>query len=122
MAGGAFMYSGKDGFTAEELKYLQLLSKQYKNINSAATEVMNLKAILNLPKGTEHFVSDIHGEVESFSHVLRNASGVIKNQISAIFGRKSAGKRKEISGNADLLSRKETGTDGGNRRRHERLV
>ena len=47
------MYSGKDGFTAEELKYLQLLSKQYKNINSAATEVMNLKAILNLPKGTE---------------------------------------------------------------------
>lgn len=86
MAGGVFMYSGKDGFTAEELKYLQLLSKQYKNINSAATEVMNLKAILNLPKGTEHFVSDIHGEVESFSHVLRNASGVIKNQISAIFG------------------------------------
>lgn len=74
------MYSGKDGFTAEELKYLQLLSKQYKNINSAATEVMNLKAILNLPKGTEHFVSDIHGEVESFSHVLRNASGVIKTR------------------------------------------
>ena len=50
--GGYGMYSGKDGFTAEELKYLQLLSKQYQNINSAATEVMNLKAILNLPKGT----------------------------------------------------------------------
>ena len=77
------MYSGKDGFTAEELKYLQLLSKQYKNINSAATEVMNLKAILNLPKGTEHFVSDIHGEVESFSHVLRNASGVIKKLLES---------------------------------------
>lgn len=80
------MYNRAGNFSAEELKYLQLLAKQYKNINSAATEVINLKAILNLPKGTEHFVSDIHGEAESFSHVLRNASGVIKNQISAIFG------------------------------------
>lgn len=83
---GEYMYSGKGSFTAEELKYLHLLSNQYKNINSTATEIMNLKAILNLPKGTEHFVSDIHGEVESFNHVLRNASGVIKNHISAIFG------------------------------------
>ena len=80
------MYCDKRGFTAEEMKYLTLLSNQYKNINSAATEVINLKAISNLPKGTEHFVSDIHGEAESFSHVLRNASGVIKNNISAIFG------------------------------------
>ncbi|NCC16423.1 MAG: fructose-1,6-bisphosphatase [Clostridia bacterium] len=80
------MYSTDRSFTKEELKYLKLLSNQYKNINSAATEVMNLKAILNLPKGTEHFVSDIHGEAESFSHVLRNASGVIKNHISSIFG------------------------------------
>ncbi|MBR6542673.1 MAG: fructose-bisphosphatase class III, partial [Anaerotignum sp.] len=80
------MYCGDGNFTAEELKYMRLLSDQYKNINSAATEIINLKAILNLPKGTEHFVSDIHGEADSFSHVLRNASGVIKNQISAIFG------------------------------------
>ena len=80
------MYSGSGSFPAEEMKYLKLLSNQYKNINSAATEIINLKAILNLPKGTEHFVSDIHGEADSFSHVLRNASGVIKNQISAIFG------------------------------------
>ncbi len=80
------MYCGNGNFTAEEMKYMMLLSDQYKNINSAATEVINLKAILNLPKGTEHFVSDIHGEAESFSHVLRNASGVIKNHISAIFG------------------------------------
>lgn len=117
------MYSGKDGFTAEELKYLQLLSKQYKNINSAATEVMNLKAILNLPKGTEHFVSDIHGEVESFSHVLRNASGVIKNQISAIFGRKSAGKQKRNLWQRCLLSQeKKLEQMAGNRRRHEQLV
>ena len=80
------MYCGNGNFTAEEVKYMKLLSDQYKNINSAATEIINLKAILNLPKGTEHFVSDIHGEADSFSHVLRNASGVIKNQISAIFG------------------------------------
>ncbi|MFV0313627.1 MAG: fructose-1,6-bisphosphatase [Anaerotignum sp.] len=80
------MLSTDQAFSKEEIKYLKLLSNQYKNINSAATEVMNLKAILNLPKGTEHFVSDIHGEAESFSHVLRNASGVIKNHISAIFG------------------------------------
>jgi len=80
------MYCGNGNFTAEEMKYMDLLSDQYRNINSAATEIINLKAILNLPKGTEHFVSDIHGEADSFSHVLRNASGVIKNQISAIFG------------------------------------
>lgn len=88
------MYSGSGSFPAEEMKYLKLLSNQYKNINSAATEIINLKAILNLPKGTEHFVSDIHGEADSFSHVLRNASGVIKNQISASLGRACAAVRK----------------------------
>lgn len=73
-------------FTTEEFKYLKLLAKQYPNITSASTEIINLQAILNLPKGTEHFVSDIHGEYEAFSHVLRNASGVIKNHITYIFG------------------------------------
>lgn len=80
------MYHSDKEFTPEEMKYLRLLASQYRNINAAATEIINLKAILNLPKGTEHFVSDIHGESESFSHVLRNASGVIKNHISEIFG------------------------------------
>jgi len=80
------MYCSQKGFTQEELKYLMLLSQKYTNINNASSEIINLKAILNLPKGTEHFLSDVHGEVESFSHVLKNASGVIKNQISAIFG------------------------------------
>jgi len=75
-----------NGFSEGELKYLHLLSKQYHNINSASSEIINLRAILNLPKGTEHFVSDIHGQADSFSHVLRNASGVIKNHLSAIFG------------------------------------
>ena len=74
------------GFTAQELKYLNLLTKSYPNINSASSEIINLQAILNLPKGTEHFMSDIHGEYEAFNHVIKNASGVIKNQITAIFG------------------------------------
>ena len=72
--------------TADDFKYLKLLAKQYPNITSASTEIINLQAILNLPKGTEHFISDIHGEYEAFSHVLRNASGVIKNHITYIFG------------------------------------
>lgn len=73
-------------FSETEMKYLNLLSNQYPDINSAAAQVINLKAILNLPKGTEHFLSDIHGEFESFNHVLRNASGVIKRHIHTIFG------------------------------------
>ncbi len=72
--------------TQDELKYLTLLSRNYKDINEASSEIINLQAILNLPKGTEHFVSDIHGEYESFNHVLKNASGVIKNYIEELFG------------------------------------
>jgi fructose-1,6-bisphosphatase-3 len=69
----------------EQLKYLKLLSIQYPNINKACTEIINLKAILNLPKGTEHFLTDIHGEYEPFIHVLKNASGVIKREVEDIF-------------------------------------
>ena len=64
----------------KELKYLKLLSKQYPSISKASTEIINLEAILNLPKGTEHFISDIHGEYEAFVHVLKNGSGVIKSK------------------------------------------
>lgn len=70
----------------EKIKYLKLLSRSYPTINEVCTEIINLQAILNLPKGTEHFVSDIHGEYEAFNHVLKNASGVIKNYIEEIFG------------------------------------
>lgn len=70
-----------------ELRYLKLLSSQYPTIAAACTEVINLQAILNLPKGTEHFLSDIHGENESFDHVLKNASGVIKRKIKDMFGK-----------------------------------
>ena len=70
----------------ERLEYLKLLSKQYPTIGDAATEIINLEAILNLPKGTEHFLTDLHGEYEPFVHVLKNGSGVIKIKIEDIFG------------------------------------
>ncbi len=69
-----------------DLKYLQLLAKSFPTIQAASTEIINLEAILNLPKGTEHFVTDLHGEHEAFDHVLRNASGTIKRKVEEIFG------------------------------------
>lgn len=69
-----------------DLKYLQLLAKSFPTIQAASTEIINLEAILNLPKGTEHFVTDLHGEHEAFQHVLKNASGVIKRKVEDIFG------------------------------------
>ena len=69
-----------------ELQYLQLLSKTFPTIADASTEIINLQAILNLPKGTEHFLADIHGAYESFQHVLKNASGNIKRKVNELFG------------------------------------
>lgn len=66
--------------------YLKLLSKTYKTATEAATEIINLEAILNLPKGTEHFLADIHGENEAFQHVLKNASGDIKRRVNELLG------------------------------------
>ena len=68
-----------------ERKYLLELSKQYPSKAAVAAEIIRLNAILNLPKGTEHFLSDIHGEWEAFSHIRRNASGVIKNKVKFLF-------------------------------------
>jgi fructose-1,6-bisphosphatase-3 len=68
------------------LKYLRLLSGRFPNIAAASTEIINLEAILNLPKGTEHFLSDLHGEYEAFQHVLKNASGDVKRKVNEIFG------------------------------------
>lgn len=73
-------------FTNTELRYLRLLSKSFPSIAAASTEIINLEAILNLPKGTEHFLTDIHGEYEAFQHVLKNASGSIKRKVNEIFG------------------------------------
>lgn len=79
-----------NNFTKNELeenkKYLELLSKSFPNITSAVGEVVNLKAILNLPKGTEHFLTDIHGEHEAFNHVVQNASGAIKRKVNEELG------------------------------------
>lgn len=68
------------------INYLKLLAKQYPNIDAVCTEIINLRAILSLPKGTEHFLTDLHGEYEAFTHVLRNASGSIKRKIDEAFG------------------------------------
>ena len=65
----------------EDMRYLQLLSHSFPTIADASTEIINLEAILNLPKGTEHFLADLHGEYEAFQHVLRNASGAIKRKV-----------------------------------------
>ena len=70
----------------EELRYLQRLAELYPTIAKASTEIINLQSILNLPKGTEHFMSDIHGEYDAFSHVLRNGSGAVRKKIDDVFG------------------------------------
>ncbi|WP_347161701.1 fructose-1,6-bisphosphatase [Peptostreptococcus anaerobius] len=71
--------------TELDMKYLRLLSSRYPTISKASTEIINLEAILNLPKGTEHFLSDIHGEHEPFIHVLKNGSGVVRRKIDELF-------------------------------------
>ena len=68
-----------------DLRYLQLLSRSFPNVAEASTEIINLEAILNLPKGTEHFLTDIHGEHQAFNHVLKNASGAVKRKVNEIF-------------------------------------
>lgn len=70
----------------QDLRYLQLLSRSFPTIAAASTEIINLEAILNLPKGTEHFLADLHGEYEAFQHVLRNTSGTIKRKVRELFG------------------------------------
>lgn len=71
---------------AQELRYLELLSKSFPTTAKASTEIVNLNAILNLPKGTEVFASDIHGEYEAFVHLLRNGSGAVKMKMEDAFG------------------------------------
>ena len=80
----------KGGFLVRDLnvRYLERLSDLYPTIAEASTEVINLEAILNLPKGTEHFLTDIHGEYEAFSHVMKNGSGSVRRKVNDIFGNK----------------------------------
>ena len=67
-------------------RVLELLAQTFPDVSSASTEIINLEAILNLPKGTEHFVADLHGEHEAFRHILKNASGNIKRKVTEIYG------------------------------------
>ena len=69
-----------------DMRLLQILSQAFPNSESASTEIINLEAILSLPKGTEHFVADIHGEHEAFLHILRNASGNIRRKVRDLYG------------------------------------
>ena len=70
----------------EKIRFLECLSKQYPTIDSAATEIINLQSILNLTKGTVHFLSESHGEYKGFAHVLRNGSGAVMKKIDDVFG------------------------------------
>lgn len=77
-----------------ETRYLERLSDLYPTIAAASTEIINLQAILNLPKGTEHFITDVHGEYEAFSHVLKNGSGSVRRKIDEVFGNTLSTKEK----------------------------
>lgn len=70
----------------DDYRYLKLLGEKFPSISAAATEIINLEAILSLPKGTEHFLSDLHGEANAFTHVLKNASGQIRTKVDDVFG------------------------------------
>lgn len=78
--------TGETHFTRDQLKFLRALSERYPNEEKAASEIINLQAILNLPKGTEHFLADLHGEAEPFLHILKNASGIVRGEIEKLFG------------------------------------
>ena len=79
----------------KERKIIKTLSRQYRNIAAASTEIINLQSILNLPKGTEHFLTDIHGEYEQFHHVLKNGSGSVRRKIDEEFGNTISNKDKK---------------------------
>ena len=67
-------------------EYLRMISEQYPTVQAAATEIINIEAILRLPKGTEHFMSDLHGEYEAFCHIVNNCSGVIREKVERLYG------------------------------------
>ena len=73
-------------FSPERLRYLQLLAQQYPTVQAASTKIINLRTILNMPKGTEHFMSDIHGEYDAFLHILNSCSGEVKQKLNEVFG------------------------------------
>ena len=100
---------------------LELLARSYRSPKGAMSEIINLQAILNLPKGTEHFLSDLHGEADTFLHILKNASGVIRTKIDMIFDysdRAPEGRSRR----PHLLSRRAARDRQAGRKRHGRMV
>ena len=87
--------NSKATFSPSELHYLKLLSKQYPTLQSASNEAIRLEAILNLPKGTEHFMSDIHGEHEAFLHILNSSSGEVREKLKECFGDKLSDEERQ---------------------------
>ena len=88
-------------YSEGELRYLKMLSRQYPTVQDAGTEIINLQAILNLPKGCEHFISDVHGEHEAFLHILNSCSGVIRTRLDQLF--KTSVPRAELDELATLI-------------------
>ena len=80
-----------------KMEYLRLLARTYRSEDEVAAEIINLEAIQNLPKGTDYFMSDIHGEYDAFAHILRNASGTIKRRIDEIFPELDESDRKSLA-------------------------
>jgi fructose-1,6-bisphosphatase-3 len=80
-----------------EMKYLKQLAKEFPTVQQVSTELINLTAILNLPKGTEHFLSDIHGEYDTFNHFLKNGSGVIKDKIALYFSKLTPEEQNQLA-------------------------
>ena len=88
-------------YSEEDLRYLKLLARQYPTVQSASKEIINLQAIMNLPKGTEHFISDVHGEYEAFLHILNSCSGVVREKLDELFS--STVPRAELDTLATLI-------------------
>ena len=88
-------------YRPENLHYLKMLARQYPTVQAASTEIINLQAILNLPKGTEHFISDVHGEHEAFLHILNSASGVVRRKLNDLFA--TSIPRRELDQLATLI-------------------
>ena len=100
-----------------DLRFLKLLSTKYPNVKAASAEIINLKAILALPKGTEYFLSDLHGEHEAFMYMLKSASGVIREKIEEVFGEDLTFEQREslasliYNAEAELKRRKQSEPD-----------
>ena len=88
------IFAAKFRFTMQDERYLRLLSEKFPNSQSVVTELINLRAILSLPKGTEHFVSDLHGASSAFIHMIKNASGVVRKKVDEVYGDKLSEEEK----------------------------